>query len=147
MALKMTVREAPGGVVIVDLKGRLVLGAATSSLREMLAHRIEAGDNRLILNLRDLQAIDSSGAGELIAAHAAAVKAGGALKLLNLSYRTLDLLKITRLYLVFELYASEAAAVRSFQPAAPPSDLQIRWADFMDLVTRLGAGRKPRAHA
>ncbi len=147
MALKIKVREAPGGVTIVDLKGRLVLGAATSSLRERLANLIGAGNIRLILNLRDLQAIDSSGAGELISAHAAAVNAGGTLKLLNLSARTLDLLKITRLYLVFESFASEAAAISSFQPVAPPSELQIRWADFMDLVTRLGAGRKPHAHA
>lgn len=147
MALNLRIREAPGGVTIVDLKGRLVLGAATSSLRDRLAHLIGAGNIRLILNLRDLQAIDSSGAGELISAHAAAVNAGGALKLINLSARTLDLLKITGLYLVFESYTGEAAAINSFQPVAPPSELQIRWADFMDLVTRLGAGQKPRAHA
>ncbi len=131
----------------MDLKGRLVLGAATSSFRERLARLIDAGTSRIVLNLRDLQAIDSSGAGELISAQAAAARVGGAVKLLHLSYRTLDLLRITRLYLVFESYTNEDDAVRSFQPVLPPSDLQVRWADFMDLVTRLGAERKPRAHA
>jgi anti-sigma B factor antagonist len=87
-------------------------------LKDKINSLISQERNRIVLNLKDVPYIDSSGLGELVAAYGSVMKAGGALKLLNVTSRNHDLLSITRLVTVFESFDSEAEAVRSFQTLA-----------------------------
>ena len=116
MSVKLTTREI-GGVTIVDTSGKLTLGEGTSSLRTTIRELVAAGSKRIVLNLADVTYIDSSGLGELIGAHTSVITAGGEMKLLNLAKRVHDLLKLTKLYTVFEVFEDEASAVASFTAA------------------------------
>ena len=123
MSVKLTTREK-GGVIIVDAGGKLTLGEGTGSLRTKIRELVQGGSLRIVLNLADVTYIDSSGLGELIAAHTTITTAGGEIKLLNLAKRVHDLLKLTKLYTVFDTFEDEAAAVDSFtmtKPAATQS--------------------------
>ena len=113
MSVKLTTHES-GGVVIVDTNGKLTLGEGTSALRTKIRELVAAGSRRIVLNLADVSYMDSSGLGELIGAHTTVITAGGEMKLLNLAKRVHDLLKLTKLYTVFEVFEDEAAAVASF---------------------------------
>lgn len=113
MSVKLTTREN-GDVTIVDCDGRLILGEETSILRSKIRELVAGGSKRIILNLADVSYMDSSGLGELIGAHTTVTTAGGEMKLLNLAKRVHDLLKITKLYTVFEAFEDEATAVSSF---------------------------------
>ena len=113
MSVKLTVRET-GGVVIVDASGKLTLGEGTSALRTQIRELVASGSRRFVLNLADVTYMDSSGLGELIGAHTTVITAGGEMKLLNLAKRVHDLLKITKLYTVFEVFEDEATAIASF---------------------------------
>ena len=116
MSVTLTTHEN-GGVTIVDASGKLVLGEETSALRAKIRELVAGGSKRIILNLADVSYMDSSGLGELIGAHTTVKTAGGEMKLLNLAKRVHDLLKITKLYTVFEAFEDEAAAVSSFAAA------------------------------
>lgn len=116
MSVKLTTRES-GGVIIVDAVGKLTLGEGTSSLRTQIRELVAGGARRIVLNLADVTFMDSSGLGELISAHTTITMAGGEMKLLNLAKRVHDLLKITKLYTVFEVFEDEASAVNSFSAA------------------------------
>jgi anti-sigma B factor antagonist len=133
MSISIRKRES-NGVVIVDMQGRLTLGDATAGLREKIQQLVDSGSTRLILNLSGLSYIDSSGVGELIAAYTTVTSARGELKLLKLANHGHDVLRITKLYTVFETFEDEAAAVRSFPPAKP-TELQARWSEFQKLLT------------
>jgi anti-sigma B factor antagonist len=113
MSVKLSTREQ-SGVVILDLSGTLTLGEGTSALRNKVRELVAAGSHNMILNLADVTYMDSSGLGELIGAHTTITTAGGEMKLLHLAKRVHDLLKITKLYTVFEVFEDEAAAVASF---------------------------------
>jgi anti-sigma B factor antagonist len=113
MSVKLSTREQ-SGVMILDTSGTLTLGEGTSALRNKVRELVAAGSRNLILNLADVTYMDSSGLGELIGAHTTVTTAGGEMKLLNLAKRVHDLLKITKLYTVFEVFEDEAAAVASF---------------------------------
>ena len=113
MSVKLSTREQ-SGVVILDLSGTLTLGEGTSALRNKVRELVAAGSHNMILNLADVTYMDSSGLGELIGAHTTITTAGGEMKLLNLAKRVHDLLKITKLYTVFEVFEDEPAAVASF---------------------------------
>jgi len=117
MSVTLTTR-AIGDVTIVDTSGKLTLGDGTSGLRNTIRELVAAGSKRIVLNLADVTYIDSSGLGELIGAHTTVITAGGQMKLLNLAKRVHDLLKITKLYTVFEAFEDEEAAVVSFNTAA-----------------------------
>jgi anti-sigma B factor antagonist len=106
-----------GDVTIVDASGKLVLGEETSALRAKIRELVAGGSKRIILNLADVSYMDSSGLGELIGAHTTVTTAGGEMKLLHLAKRVHDLLKITKLYTVFEAFEDEATAVSSFTVA------------------------------
>ena len=113
MSVKLSTHEV-GGVVIVDTHGKLTLGEGTSALRTQIRELVAGGSRRIVLNLADVSYMDSSGLGELIGAHTTVVTAGGEMKLLNLAKRVHDLLKLTKLYTVFEAFEDEGAAVASF---------------------------------
>jgi anti-sigma B factor antagonist len=103
------------GVTVVDLNGRITLGEGSAAVRDTVRGLLSNGTNKILLNLGDVNYIDSSGIGELVSAFAAAKKQGGELKLLNLSKKVHDLLQITKLYTVFDVNEDESAAVDSFR--------------------------------
>jgi len=113
MNMTIATREA-GDVTIVDLRGRLVVGAEGAALRRQVRDLLHDGKNKLLLNASQVEFIDSSGLGELVTALRSVRKQGGELKLLNLGEKFHDLLRITKLYSLFEITDDEASAVRSF---------------------------------
>ena len=118
MSVKLTSHEA-GEVIVVDASGKLTLGEGTSTLRAKIRELVDGGSRRIVLNMAGVSYIDSSGLGELVASHTTVTTAGGQIKLLNLAKRVHDLLKLTKLYTVFEAFEDEAAAVESFSVVKP----------------------------
>lgn len=114
MSLQATCREV-GDVTVIDFSGKITLGEASATLRRMVRGLVEQGRRKILLNLDDVDYIDSSGIGELVGAHTAVQGANGELKLTNLSRRVNDILQITRLFTVFDVQANEDAALRSFR--------------------------------
>ena len=114
MTLRATYRDA-GSVTVVDFSGRITLGDGSALLRKMLRDLLEQQRTRIVLNLGDVDYIDSSGIGELVSGYTSVKNRGGELKLLNLTKKVHDLLQITKLYTVFEVHSDEHAAVRSFR--------------------------------
>jgi len=98
----------------MDAVGRITLGEGSSVFRETLRELVAKGQKKVLLNLADVSYIDSSGIGELVSGFTSVTNQRGQLKLLNLNKRVKDLLQITKLYTVFEVFEDEAAAVRSF---------------------------------
>jgi len=94
--------------------GRITLGEGASTLRETIRSLIAKDQKKIILNLGEVSYIDSSGIGELVSGFTTVTNHGGVLKLLGLTKRVQDLLQITKLYTVFDIYDSETSAVRSF---------------------------------
>jgi anti-sigma B factor antagonist len=113
MALKVDTREV-AHVTILDVKGRIVLGDEIGELRDAVRGLIADGKKKIILNLANVDYIDSSGVGELVGSFTAMRKAGGELKLLNLSQKVKDVLYVTKLYTVFDIRDDEFTAVKSF---------------------------------
>ncbi|MFL6302884.1 MAG: STAS domain-containing protein [Candidatus Sulfotelmatobacter sp.] len=113
MSIDFSTRQADD-ITIVDLKGRITLGEGTVTLRDAVHDLLSKGKKRILLNLGDVNYIDSSGIGELVSAYTTAKKQGGELKLLNLTKKIHDLLQITKLYTVFDVKDDEALAVESF---------------------------------
>jgi anti-sigma B factor antagonist len=132
MALEIQEREREG-IVILDLKGRLIVGEPVSSLREKVRELSEAGKVNVILNLEELEYIDSTGLGGLVISYTTLKKAGGALKILHLSKRNVELLVLTKLTTVFDLFGDEQDAVNSFFP-----NRQIRKFDILNFVQQQG---------
>lgn len=113
MSVKLTTRHV-GDVTVMDATGRITLGEGASTFRDTLRELTRKGDKKLLLNLGDVSYIDSSGIGELVSGFTTVTNQGGQLKLLKLTKRVKDLLQITKLYTVFEVFEDEAEAVRSF---------------------------------
>ncbi|MFL6467172.1 MAG: STAS domain-containing protein [Pyrinomonadaceae bacterium] len=103
-----------GDVYILDLDGKILLGETNRQLNEAIYELIAEGKNRVVLNLEKVTAIDSSGLGEIVAGFSTLVKAGGTLKLVNMPSRVTDIMTVTKLYTVFDVYDTEADAVNSF---------------------------------
>lgn len=116
MKLNSSTRQVEG-VTIVDLSGRITLGEASVAVRDVINDLMGKGNKKVLLNLRDVDYIDSSGIGLLVSSFTTVRSQGGQLKLVNLSKRIGDLLKITKLYSLFDIKDDEAAAVASFSPA------------------------------
>ncbi len=112
-SLFATTREN-GGITLVDLSGRISLGDGSALLRKTVRDLLEEGRTKIILNLGDVNYIDSSGIGELVSGFTAVRNRGGELKLLNLTKKVHDLLQITKLFTVFDVFNEESTAVRSF---------------------------------
>lgn len=117
MALKITEREVDG-VDVLTLDGRIVLGEETVGLREKVKALLGFGKKKLVLDLKGVTMIDSSGLGALVAVHSSSKAAGATLRLCNLGTRTNELLQMTRLVTVFEVSDTEPDAVRAMSKAA-----------------------------
>jgi anti-sigma B factor antagonist len=127
MSLDIQIREREG-IAILDLEGRLTLGEA-SDLRERVREICSAGRKNIILNLANVEYIDSTGLGAMVISFTTLQKTGGTLKLLNLSDRNVELLVLTKLYTVFEVFRDEQDAVNSFFP-----NREIRRFDILSFV-------------
>jgi len=117
MALKMTNREVDG-VAVVALDGRIVLGEESIALREKVKSLIAGGKKKIVLNMNNVTFIDSAGLGTLVAAHHSAKTQGASLKLCHLGAKFQEVLQITKLLTVFDVYNTEAEAVGSFSKGA-----------------------------
>ena len=113
MSLKMSNREV-NGIVIIDLSGQLTLGESSAAIRDEVRDQTSQGSRKILLNLANVTYIDSAGLGELTAAYTSVKNRGGELKLLNLTKRVHDLMQITKLYTVFDVYDDEKKAITSF---------------------------------
>jgi anti-sigma B factor antagonist len=109
MQLKVATRTKDG-ILVVDCSGRIVFGEESALLRETVKKTV-AENNRIVLNLGEVSYIDSGGLGTLVALRTTAQNAGGTIKLASLTKRVGDLLQVTKLLTVFDVYNSEAEAV------------------------------------
>ena len=103
-----------GDVTIVDLNGKITIGAGDIALRNAVHQAIESGTKKVLINLHEVTTIDSSGVGELVSAYTTATNRGIRLKLVNLPDKVADILTVTQLITVFDVYDSEAEGVSSF---------------------------------
>jgi anti-sigma B factor antagonist len=113
MSVKLNIRQV-GDITVLDAAGRITLGEGASALRDTIKSLIGQGNKKILLNLAEVSYIDSSGVGELVSSFTSVSNAGGQLKLLNLTKRIHDLLQITKLISVFEIFDDEAKALASF---------------------------------
>jgi anti-sigma B factor antagonist len=114
VALAIASREVDG-VIVLDLSGRITLGEGSVQLRDSIRDLIGKGQRRILLDLGDVNYIDSSGLGELVSAYTSARNQGATVKLLKLTKKVHDLLQLTKLYTVFDIYDDEASAIASFK--------------------------------
>ena len=127
--MSLDIRESSReGVDILSLKGRLTVGEA-SSVREKVTAVIATGTVNVLLNLQHVEYIDSTGLGALVICFTSLKKAGGALKLVNPNKRNVELLLLTKLHTIFEVFNDEQDAVNSFFP-----DREIRHFDILSFV-------------
>lgn len=113
MVLHATYRDS-GDVTVLDMGGRIVLGDGSALLRKTVRELLDDNRIKILINLADINYIDSSGIGELVQAYTSVKNRGGELKLLHLTKKVHDILQITKLYTVFDVFTDEAVAVRSF---------------------------------
>jgi anti-sigma B factor antagonist len=113
VALKMTNREVDG-VYMVALDGRIVLGEESNALREKVKSLVAEGKKKVVLNMNNITFIDSAGLGTLVAAHHSAKNQGASLRLCHLGAKFQEVLQITKLLTIFDVYNTEAEAVASF---------------------------------
>ena len=113
MSLHATHRDA-GKVTVVDLSGRITLGEGSALLRTTIRGLLDDQRTMILLNLADVDYIDSSGLGELVSGFTAVKNRNGELKLLHLTKKVRDLLQITKLFTVFDVFTDEGAGLRSF---------------------------------
>jgi len=113
VALKMTSREVDS-VTVVALDGRIVLGEESNALREKIKSMVAEGKKKIVLNMDGVTFIDSAGLGTLVAAHHSAKAQGASLRLCHLGTKFQEVLQITKLMTIFDVYNTEAEAVASF---------------------------------
>jgi len=114
--MQLEIRErAVGDVVILEMFGKITIGEGSVQLRDAVGKLLDSGQNKIVLNLGGVSYVDSSGIGELVSRYTTTKNAGGRLKLFNLPKKIKDLLMITKLLTVFEIYEDEQTALDSFQ--------------------------------
>ncbi len=111
--LNISERQA-GDVTILDLSGKVTIGEGSVALRNAIRKVLSEGKKKIILNLGEVKYVDSSGIGEFVSSYHAVNKEDGELKLLNLTEKIRDLLAITKLLTVFDVYNDESEAIASF---------------------------------
>jgi anti-sigma B factor antagonist len=131
MALEINRKEREG-VTILDMKGRITVGPEATALREAVAAAVADNVRQLVLNLAQVDFIDSTGLGAVVMCSTTMRKAGGAVKLLNLSRRNIELLVMTKLATVFETFTDETDAVNSFFP-----DRKLNQFDILSFVQQM----------
>ena len=114
MALKVASRELDG-VTILDLSGRITLGEGCVQMRDAILGSVGNGNKNIVLNMGDVSYIDSSGVGELVGVFSAAKRLGAKLRLLKLTKKVRDVLEMTKLYPLFDVYDDETLAFESFK--------------------------------
>jgi anti-sigma B factor antagonist len=112
--MKISTRQVDG-VAVVDCSGRITLGEGSVTLRDTVRDLLSKGNKKILLNLAEVNYIDSSGIGELVSGFTTVRNQGGELKLLNLTKKVHDLLQITKLYTVFDVKDDEASAIKAFK--------------------------------
>lgn len=122
--LSITERRS-GSVTVLDLKGNIRLGEGNIELHNILRFLVEKGEKRVLLNLGEVTYIDSSGLGELVAGYTTLQKNGGELKILRLTERVHELMVITKLLTVFDVYDNEETAINSFQPVPENTEPEV----------------------
>ena len=118
MPLLITAQRQLGSITILDLRGNIDLGEASLVLRRAIRDLVDSARTKIILNFSQVNSMDSAGVGELAGAYVPVKSKGGELKFLNPTKKVHDMLKITQLDKVFEVYIDEQTAVRSFPEAA-----------------------------
>ena len=131
MSLDIQQREHEG-VTILDLKGRITMGQEAGALREKVSALTAGGTDNIIVNLAHVDYIDSTGLGAMVMCSTTVRKAGGNLKLENLNRRNIELLVMTKLATVFDLFTDEQDAVNSFFP-----DREIKKFDILNFVEQM----------
>jgi len=131
MALDIHQREREG-ITVLDLRGRITVGPEASALRERVSQLVAANVRNLVLNLAEVDYIDSTGLGALVIVATTLRKNGGNVKLLKLNRRNIELMVMTKLATVFEFFADEQDAVNSFYP-----DRKVKTFDILDFVQNL----------
>ena len=114
MPVKIVNREVDG-VSVVELDGRIVLGEESNALREILKGLTAKGKKKIVLNMANVKYIDSAGLGTLVAGHVSAKSQGASVRLCHLGQKFHEVLQLTKLLTIFDVYETEAAAVGSFQ--------------------------------
>ncbi|HUP04872.1 MAG TPA: STAS domain-containing protein [Bryobacteraceae bacterium] len=133
MALEIVQRENEG-IVVLDLKGRITVGAESNALREKVGALSAAGVRTFVLQLEDVDYIDSTGLGALVMCATSVRRSGGNIKLVNLNRRNIELLVMTKLETVFEVFADEQDAVNSCYPGR-----KVKTFDILDFVKKMKA--------
>jgi anti-sigma B factor antagonist len=111
----MTITERKNGnVTVLDVDGKILLGEGDVQLKRKIDELIERQEQKLLLNLANVPYMDSGGLGEIVRSYTTVKRAGGELKLLGVTKRINDLLTITKLVTVFEIFDSEDEAAKSF---------------------------------
>jgi anti-sigma B factor antagonist len=100
---------------VIALSGKITIGSGDVKLRELITAALDADKRKIVLDLREVSAIDSSGIGEMVACYTTVTKRGGQLKLLHLSPKINDILQVTQLITVFDVLDSEEEALASFR--------------------------------
>ena len=113
MSLRLNTRQV-GDIAVIDVAGRLTLGEGSGAIREEVQDLLTKGQKRILMNMAEVSYIDSSGIGELVADFTSTTNAGGALKLTGLTRGVKELLRVTKLTNIFEVYEDEASALSSF---------------------------------
>jgi anti-sigma B factor antagonist len=112
--MRVTTRTR-GDVTIIDLNGKITIGSGDIALRNAVHQAVESGATKVLINLHEVTTIDSSGVGELVSAYTTATNRGVRLKLVNLPDKVADILTVTQLITVFDVYESEDDAIAAFQ--------------------------------
>lgn len=103
------------GVAILEPHGKITIGVGDVALRDAVLERLQAEENRILLDLNQVSTVDSSGIGEMVSAYTTVTNRGGQLKMLNLPAKVQDILQITQLITVFEIYDNEDEAIASYK--------------------------------
>jgi anti-sigma B factor antagonist len=130
MSMEIQRREREG-ITILDLKGRLAVGESCTMLREGVNEQVAQGHKQVILNLHGIDYIDSTGLGSMVICYTSLQKLGGGLKLVNLNRRNLELMLLTKLSTIFQIFAEEQEAVNSFFP-----EREIKHFDILSFVQK-----------
>ena len=107
-------KQVKNGVTILDLEGKITIGKGDVALREAVQQALAEGSTKILIHLEKVSTIDSSGVGELVSAFTTVTNRGGKLKLVNLPPKVNDILQITQLITVFEVYDTEDEALATF---------------------------------
>ena len=117
MGVKVTIEEVDG-VSVVGLNGRIVLGEESGALRDTVKDLMAVGKKRVVLNMSNVTYIDSAGLGILVAAYVSAKTQGASIRLCALGHKFREVLQLTRLVTIFEVFDTPAAAIKSFESDA-----------------------------